>query len=100
MPTYVYEILDEQGEGTGACFEVVQPMSAKALTTDPDSGRPVRRVPQVPNIAGSWSPLKEKSKLGDKNLQRLGFTKYSKTGDGQYERRFGDFGEPTISRDD
>ena len=97
MPTYVYEVLDSQGEGTGQYFEVVQPMSDDALAKHPETGAPVRRVPQMPNIAGKWSDIKGKSQLSNKNLDRMGFTKYEKRGDGYYEKTAGK-GPNTIHR--
>ncbi len=100
MPTYVYEILDDEGNGTGETFEYVQPMSAKALTKDPKTGRPVRRVPQAPAIAGSMSPLKAKKSLSDSNLERLGFTKYQRQSDGSYEKTAGKQGPRHIPRQD
>jgi hypothetical protein len=39
-----------------------------------------------------------KSASDDKKLERLGFTKYVKSGDGTYEKRVGK-GPDTISRD-
>ena len=98
MPIYVYEYLDGAGEGTGESFELVQPMSADALTEH--EGRPVRRVPQAPNVAGKWSEMKSKSALSNKNLERLGFTKYEKRGDGYMERTAGKEGPKSISTDD
>lgn len=100
MPTYVYEVLDDQGEGTGRFFEAVQPMSEDALTQHPETGEPVRKVPQAPNIAGKWSDMKGKSALSNKNLERLGFTKYERKGDGYMERVAGKEGPPAISADD
>lgn len=97
MPTYVYEIVDPDGEGTGECFEVVQPMSEDPLSKHPETGEPVRRVPQAPNIAGKWSDMKGKSQLSNKNLDRLGMTKYEKRGDGYYEKTAGK-GPKTIHR--
>ncbi|RMH13113.1 MAG: FmdB family transcriptional regulator [Planctomycetota bacterium] len=99
MPTYVYEVLDDSGEGTGEFFELVQPITDEALTTHPETGRPVRRVPQAFNIAGKWSDLKSKSQLSNKNLERLGFTKYEKRGDGYMERVAGTKGPRSISAD-
>ncbi|MCC7388492.1 MAG: hypothetical protein IT431_06955 [Phycisphaerales bacterium] len=89
MPTYVYEILGKDGNGTGECFEVVQPMKEAPLTKHPETGEPVRRVPQAPNIAGNWSDIKSKGKLSNDNLGRLGFTKYERKGDGYYEKTAG-----------
>ncbi len=100
MPTYVYEILDKHGNPTGRTFEHVQPMKDDALSKHPETGEPVRRVPQVPNIAGKWSDMKSKSTLSNKNLERLGFTKYERKGKGYMERTAGKGGPPTLSADD
>ena len=97
MPIYIYEYLDEKGEGTGEHFELVQKMSEDALSEH--EGRKVHRVPTLPNIAGKWSNMKEKSMLSNKNLDRLGFTKYEKRGDGIMERVAGKEGPRTISSD-
>lgn len=100
MPTYVYETLDDQGEPTGEYFECVQPMSEDALTEHPETGAPVRRVPQAPNIAGKWSDMKQKSTLSNENLERLGFTKYERRGDGYMERTAGKQGPKTLGGDE
>ena len=39
MPTYVYEVIEENGTA-GERFEVDQPMSADPLTTHPMNGKP------------------------------------------------------------
>ena len=98
MPIYIYEYLDKEGEGTGEHFELHQSMKDDALTEH--EGKPVRRVPTAPNIAGKWSDIKEKSMLSNKNLDRLGFTKYEKRGDGYMERVAGKEGPKSISLDD
>lgn len=100
MPTYVYEILDKKGEPTGETFEHVQPMKDAPLTKDPKSGRPVRRAIVAPGIAGNWSPIKAKSTLSNKNLERLGFTKYERKGKGYMERTAGTEGPRSISAED
>jgi predicted nucleic acid-binding Zn ribbon protein len=100
MPTYVYEVLNADGTGTGQCFELVQSMKDKALTKHPETGAPVRRVPQMPTIAGKWSDIKSKSTLSDKNLERLGFTKYERKGKGYMERTAGKLGPKSIAADD
>lgn len=41
MPTYLYETTDD---GPAKMFEVQQSIKEPALTRDPESGRPVRRV--------------------------------------------------------
>jgi hypothetical protein len=53
----------------------------------------------APNIAGNWSPLKAKSALSNKNLERLGFTKYEKKGKGSMERVAGKEGPKSVSLD-
>jgi predicted nucleic acid-binding Zn ribbon protein len=100
MPTYVYEILDKKGEGTGRTFEIVQSIKEDALKKHPETGEPVRRVPQAPMIAGNWSDLKGKGKLSNQNLERLGFTKYERKGKGYMERVAGKEGPRSISAED
>jgi len=98
MPFYVYEVVHDDGT-RGERFEVLQKLSEPALTTHPDSGLPLRRVIQAPAIGGSWSDQAMNSSVNDdKKLDRLGFTKYVKAGDGIYEKRAGK-GPRTISRD-
>jgi hypothetical protein len=41
MPTYCYETADD---GPNRTFEIYQSIKEKALTIDPETGRPVRRV--------------------------------------------------------
>ncbi len=98
MPTYVYQVINEDGSA-GETFEVFQKMADPPLTRHPESGKPVRRVIVAPNIAGKWSERGTKSMLSDKNLDRLGFTKYQKAGGGRYEKRAGP-GPRAISADD
>jgi predicted nucleic acid-binding Zn ribbon protein len=98
MPTYVYEIIEPDGS-SGPAFEYIQPISAEPLTVHPETGQPVRRVIQAPFIGGSWSEsAMQKSVSDDKRLDKLGFTKYVKAGDGIYEKRAGK-GPDIISRD-
>ncbi|MDX2119415.1 MAG: FmdB family transcriptional regulator [Planctomycetota bacterium] len=100
MPTYVYEILDKKGVPTGRTFEIIQSMKEDALTKHPETGEPVRRAVLAPNIAGEWSDTKGKGKLSNKNLERLGFTKYERKGNGYMERVAGKEGPRSISADD
>lgn len=44
MATYVYETIPTQPEEKPRRFEVQQKMSDPPLTTDPQTGQPVRRV--------------------------------------------------------
>jgi predicted nucleic acid-binding Zn ribbon protein len=97
MPTYVYQVVTDN-DTEGEIFEVVQPMSEPPLKKHPETGEPVVRIPCLPNIAGKWSDMKTKSSLSNKNLDRLGFTKYERAGDGNYEKKAGG-GPDVISAD-
>lgn len=97
MPTYVYVKINADGSD-GAAFEVVQRMTDAPLTRHPETGQPVRRVVQAPNIGGGWSDAATKSKLSDRNLDRLGFTKYVNQGGGKFEKSAGS-GPQTIGAD-
>jgi predicted nucleic acid-binding Zn ribbon protein len=96
---YVYEVLDAKGEPTGQTFEHFQSMKDKALTKHPETGKPVRRAITVPNIAGKWSDLKAKASLSNKNLERLGFTKYERKGNGYMEKTAGKHGPRELRAD-
>lgn len=100
MPTYEYELLDKKGEPTGERFEYVQSMKDAALTKQPETGKPCRRAIVAPAIAGNWSPIKDKSRLSNKNLERMGFTKYEKKGNGYMERVAGKEGPKSVSLED
>jgi predicted nucleic acid-binding Zn ribbon protein len=100
MPTYVYEILDKSGAPTGETFEIVQMMKDDALTTQPGTGKACRRAVVAPNIAGKWSDIKGKASLSNKNLERMGFTKYERKGKGYMERVAGKEGPKSISAED
>jgi len=97
MPTYVYQVITDD-DSDGECFEVVQKMSDEPLTGHPETGAPVRRVPQAPTIPGAGSDHHTKKLLSDKNLDRIGFTKYERAGDGHYEKKAGS-GPNVISAD-
>jgi predicted nucleic acid-binding Zn ribbon protein len=99
VPTYVYEILDKAGKPTGATFEIVQPMKDDALTKQPGTGKPCRRAIVAPAIAANWSG-KSGGNMSNKNLERLGFTKYERKGKGYMERVAGKQGPKSISADD
>ena len=98
MPTYVYEILDTKGEPTGERFEAVQSIKAEALTKHPETGAPVRRAIVAPNLGLGMSAAK--ARMSNKNLEKLGFTKYERKGSGYMERVAGKEGPKSISADD
>lgn len=89
MPTYVYEVIRDDGQ-RGEQFEVIQPISDSPLTKHPETGEPVERVITGCFIGGTWSDsAMHKNSNDDKKLDKLGFTKYVKSGDGFYEKRAG-----------
>ncbi|HEX5104999.1 MAG TPA: FmdB family transcriptional regulator [Pirellulaceae bacterium] len=98
MPIYVYELITDD-DSPGEQFEIFQKMADPPLTKHPESGQPVRRVFCPPAIGGQWSDsAMAKNVADDKKLDRMGFTKYVKAGDGHYEKTAGT-GPDVISRD-
>ena len=98
MPTYVYEVVNPDGS-SGEEFEIVQSMSEPTLQKHPATGLPVRRVFTAPMVGGRWSDdAMSRGVNDDKKLERLGFTKYVKSGDGTYEKTVGK-GPRSISKD-
>ncbi len=88
MPTYIYEVITEAGDGER--FEVVQTMSDEPLTAHPETGAPVRRIFLPPNIASKYTERTAATNASDDGkLEKLGFTKYVKSGDGKYEKTIG-----------
>lgn len=88
MPLYVYEVVLPDG-AAGETFEVLQTMSDPPLTAHPETGEPVRRVFGTPNAPKGWTASQQKANLSDKNLERMGFTKYVKSDAGKYEKVVG-----------
>lgn len=98
MPLYVYEVITDDGSD-GEQFEIMQSMADAALTKHPQTGQPIRRVIQAPAVGGKWSDSAMKRSVSDdKKLDKLGFTKYVKAGNGVYEKRAGK-GPDTLSAD-
>jgi putative FmdB family regulatory protein len=89
MPTYVYALAPgASAQGCGKCrgsFEVIQKMSDEPLAKCPACGAPVQRRIQAP-LVGHDEKLKGPS---DKTLAAAGFTKFKRSGKGQYEKLFG-----------
>lgn len=97
MPLYEYVVVNADGSH-GEVFEVLQRIGEPPLTKHPDSGLPVERLisaASVPRPAGG--PIK--GDISDRNLEKLGFTKYQKTQTGKYEKVLGD-GPNLINRGD
>ncbi len=87
MPMYVYAEVLPDGS-LGEKFEVMQSIHAEPLTVHPESGKPVRRVVTGFMIPKGFGKHDKKEQLSDKNLEKLGFTKYVK-GKGGYEKAAG-----------
>ncbi|MDA1007848.1 MAG: zinc ribbon domain-containing protein [Planctomycetota bacterium] len=84
MPTYVYATVNDDGS-FGDTFEVFQKMTDDALVTHPVTGAKVQRVPVAPQVQTTT----DKGRFSNKNLARLGFTKYERAGDGHMEKKAG-----------
>jgi hypothetical protein len=88
MPVYVYqEILPDGSEGER--FDVLQKISDSPLATHPRTGNPVRRVVTAAFTPKPFMGHDKQEQLSDRNLEKLGFTKYVK-GKGGYEKTAGD----------
>ncbi len=99
MPMYEYVVIRQDGS-EGERFEVIQSMQASPLTKHPETGEPVRRVISRPGPGKVIGGTRQtKPDLSDRNLERLGLTKYKKTGGPgrKYEKVAGD-GPDTIRR--
>ncbi len=88
MPLYVYQETLPDGS-PGERFEVLQRIDELALVKHPKTGNAVRRV-----ITAAFTPKPflghdKKEQLSDRNLEKLGFTKYVK-GKRGYEKTAGD----------
>jgi len=97
MPIYLYEIVHDDGT-SDETFEMLQGMNDPPLERHPDTGQTIRRILAAPRVPRKWSDAQVKANMSDKNLKRLGFTKYTKAGDGKYEKRAGS-GPDVISAD-
>lgn len=98
MPIYVYEEVLDDGR-PGERFEIQHGMDKPPLEKHPETGVPVRRVFLPPNLSSRYSPGQTKSRLGNSNLEKAGFTKYEKDKlTGQYHRVAGKAGPETLRK--
>lgn len=98
MPVYVYEILNDKGVPEKR-FECFQPISAPALTTDPETGQPVRRVLCAPFISSRYTERQTRDRLDNKRIEKAGFTKYEKDkSTGTYHRVAGKSGPQSFKK--
>jgi predicted nucleic acid-binding Zn ribbon protein len=88
MPVYTYQIIHDDGT-EGETFDHMHAMSDPPLEEHPETGEQVVRIFNAPHIAGLGHERKNKEQTSDKNLERLGFTKYVRNGKGHYEKRTG-----------
>jgi len=65
MPTYIYESIPNDTSRQPRRFEIIQKMSDDALTTDPETGDPVRRV--ITGGLGLKMPHMKRSTVVNKN---------------------------------
>lgn len=98
MPVYTYQVIHDD-DTEGGTFEAVHGMNDPPLEVHPETGEKVVRVFSAPHLAGWAHERKAKELVSDKNLERHGFTKYVRSGKGQYERRAGSGGPDHISSD-
>ena len=78
MPIYQYKTGNAGCQYCRDGFEIMQSMSARALTKCPKCNGPIKKIPSA---CSGFSPL-----LSNSNLRDKGFTKLQKRGDGSYEK--------------
>ena len=88
MPTYTYQIIQDDGTPAGY-FEAAHRMSDPPLTEHPETGEKLVRVFVPVHVAGNSHERIQKQRTSDANLDRLGFTKYVRNGKGNYEKHVG-----------
>ena len=84
MPTYVYAIIKPDGT-EGEVFEVFQKLTDPTLTHHPETGEPVRKLIVTPQVQTS----SDTQRFSKNNLERLGFSRFERKGDGHYEKTAG-----------
>lgn len=77
MPTYTYQEYLPDGR-KGALFEYIQSMSEPALKTHPQSGNPVRKVFNPPNVAHQYSDRSLQTGLNSEQIEKGGFSRYER----------------------
>ena len=93
MPIYRYAVVSDDPTER-IVFEAMQRISDDALTVHPETGQPVRRVITAPSTVR----MGRGDVMSSASLNKNGFTKYEKTGDGTYTRTAGTKGPATIQR--
>lgn len=93
MPLYRYRVQSDD-PAERVTFEIMQRISDPPLTVHPHTGLPVKRILTAPGTVG----VGKGDALSDANIAKNGFTRYEKTGDGQYTRTAGTKGPKTFQR--
>ena len=88
MPLYEYVILNADGTD-GETFEVLQRISDPTLKKHPETNQKVRRIMSSPSVKKPYRGGKITGDTSNKNLEKLGFTKYQKSKTGTYEKVLG-----------
>lgn len=88
MPLYEYVIINNDGS-EGETFEVLQRIGDPPLKKHPQTGQKVQRIMSAPNAKKRYSGGPIKGDISNKNLEKLGFTKYQKSKEGTYEKVLG-----------
>jgi putative FmdB family regulatory protein len=95
MPTYTYRS-EEPCDDCGGTHEVMQRMSDAPLALCEQCGKCVKRIISLPMRA----VVSKNGGLTDSRIEKAGFTKYVRTGDGKYEKTAGpDVAPATLDRD-
>jgi predicted nucleic acid-binding Zn ribbon protein len=89
MPLYEYVIFNDDGSEAGT-LEVLQRISDPPLKKHPETGQKVQRIMAAPSVKKKYSGGPIRGDTSNKNLERLGFTKYQKSKTGTYEKILGD----------
>ncbi|PCJ16567.1 MAG: FmdB family transcriptional regulator [Candidatus Cloacimonadota bacterium] len=96
MPIYEYKHTDGFSNDCQEVEEFFHGISAEAYTKCPKCDHAIQRIVSMP--AKHAESMKDK--MSDKNLSRLGFSKYVKSSDGKYEKASGPADAPsTLDRD-
>lgn len=72
MPVYKY-ITIEEDDREGEIFEVEQSINSKPLEKHPESGKPVRRIYESPNLNLQYTHDKELKRSDPKYIKSKGF---------------------------
>lgn len=88
MPIYEYAVLYDDGSH-GEPFEIMQRIGEQPFSKHPETGEPIIRLISAASVPHPPAD-RIKGDVSNKNLERLGFTKYQKTQQGRYEKVLGD----------